>query len=48
MFRHPRYVEMPWGTHWQQDATTHHRWWLAALLILAGIFLIGVRATGKM
>jgi hypothetical protein len=38
---------MPWTTHWQSEVGQHH-WWLIALLLLAGIFLIGVRATAMM
>jgi hypothetical protein len=47
MFRHPKYLDIPWNIHWQQEETGRHRhlWWLMALLILAAMFLIGVGVT---
>jgi len=47
MFRHPKYLDIPWDVHWQQGETRRHRhlWWLMALLILAAMFLIGVGVT---
>lgn len=39
---------MPWTTHWQSEVSQQHHWWLIALLLLACIFLIGVRATAMM
>ena len=45
--RHPRFLEMPWDLHWNQEATKHHRhlWWLIALLVILAMFLIGVEVT---
>jgi hypothetical protein len=47
MFRHPKYLDIPWSIHWQHEETGRHRhlWWLMALLILAAMFLIGVGVT---
>jgi type II secretory pathway component PulM len=47
MFRHPKYLDIPWDVHWQQRETRpqRHLWWLMALLILAAMFLIGVGVT---
>ncbi len=44
MFRHPKYLEIPWEVHWQQEETERHRhvWWLTALLVLAATFFMGV------
>ena len=47
MFRQPRYAGMP-RNDWQPAVSQHHHWWLIALLLLAGIFLIGIRATAMM
>ncbi|MBY0246705.1 MAG: hypothetical protein K2Q17_03465 [Nitrospiraceae bacterium] len=47
MFRHQKYLEIPWDVHWQHEETgrRRHLWWLMALLILAAMFLIGVGVT---
>ena len=47
MFRHPKYLEIPWEVHWRHDKTEphHHLWWLIALLLGAGMFLIGIGVT---
>jgi hypothetical protein len=47
MLRHPHYLDVPWNIHWNQEATRQHRhlWWLIAILILLGMFLIGVGVT---
>ena len=49
MFRHPKYLDIPWDVHWRQDKTEphHHLWWLMALL-LAALFFIGVGVTSGM
>lgn len=43
MFRHQKYLEIPWEVRWHQEKPEphHHLWWLMALL-LAVLFLIGV------
>lgn len=46
MFRHPRYLNMPWDIPWRPDAGVRHHWWFIAALIAAALLLIGVRATG--
>jgi hypothetical protein len=46
MLQHPRSREMPWDIAWRHDARARHHWWLIAVLIMAGLLLIGVRATG--
>lgn len=47
MFRHPKYLEIPWEVHWQHVKSEPHRhvWWLIALLLGAAMFLIGVGVT---
>jgi hypothetical protein len=45
MFRHPRYLEIPWEIHWRPELQDHHHWWLILLVILAAMFLIGVGVT---
>lgn len=46
MFRHPRYLEIPWEVHWNQaEARPHHHLLLTAILILLAMFLIGVGVT---
>ncbi len=47
MFRHPHYLDLPWGMHGHRATTGHHRhlWWLIALLVMLAIFLIGVGVT---
>ncbi len=44
MFKHPRYLDIPWEMHWHPEET-HHHWWLKALVIVAALFLIGVGVT---
>ncbi|MCC8986012.1 MAG: hypothetical protein LM513_05405 [Nitrospira sp.] len=44
MFKHPRYLDIPWEMHWHPEGT-HHHWWLKALVIVAALFLIGVGVT---
>jgi hypothetical protein len=46
MIRHPHYLELPWEVHWH-PAVRHqrHLWWLMTLLVLLGIFMIGVGVT---
>jgi hypothetical protein len=47
MFRHPHYLEVPWGIQGHHETTGSHRhlWWLIALLVLFAMFLIGVGIT---
>ena len=47
MFRHPHYLEVPWGIQGHPGTTGPHRhlWWLIALLVLLAMFLIGVGVT---
>jgi hypothetical protein len=47
MFRHPHYLDLPWGMHGHRATTGPHRhlWWLIALLVMLAIFLIGVGVT---
>jgi hypothetical protein len=46
MFRHPRYLEIPWEMHWEPtEAWTHHHVLLMVILILMAMFLIGVGVT---
>ena len=46
MIRHPHYLELPWEIHWHPAVRHHHHlWWLIALLVLLGIFMIGVGVT---
>ncbi|HMU31359.1 MAG TPA: hypothetical protein PLY42_07810 [Nitrospira sp.] len=44
MFKHPRYLDIPWEMHWHPEETSHH-WWLILLVIIAALFLIGVGVT---
>jgi len=50
MFRHPKYLEIPWEIRWRHTETDSHRhlWWLVALLLLAIIFVVGVGVTNGM
>lgn len=51
MIRHPHYLEVPWEIRWHDTSGTTHRrlWWLVAILVLAGMFMIGVGVlSGKM
>ncbi|HEU5407636.1 MAG TPA: hypothetical protein VFU48_07700 [Nitrospira sp.] len=46
MFRHPRYLEIPWEVHWNHnEARSHHHLFLMAILIVLAMFLIGVGVT---
>lgn len=47
MFRHPKYLEIPWEIHWRHTETeTHcHAWWLMALLFFVIMLIIGVEIT---
>jgi hypothetical protein len=46
MFRHPRYLEMPWEVHWdQKEDGPHHPVLLMLILIVVAMFLIGVGVT---
>lgn len=46
MFRHPRYLEIPWEMHWDEKAGGTQRLLLLTLiLILLATFLIGVGVT---
>ncbi len=45
MFRHPRYLDIPWEIHWRPEEASHHHWWLVLLVIVAALFLIGVGVT---
>jgi len=46
MFRHPRYLDIPWEIHWHPEAASHHHRWLIVLVIVVALFLIGVGVTG--
>lgn len=45
MFKHPRYLDIPWEMHWHPEDTSGHHWWLMLLVIVAALFLIGVGVT---
>ncbi len=47
MFRHPKYLEIPWEIHWRHTEAEPHRhaWWLMALLLFAIMLVIGVEIT---
>lgn len=46
MFRHPRYLEIPWEVHWdQKESGPHHHVLLMLILIFMAMFLIGVGVT---
>lgn len=50
MFRHPRYLEIPWELHWgkrdeKKDGGTHHYPLLTLIVILLAMLLIGVGVT---
>lgn len=49
MFRHPRYLEIPWDMHWdkrdKKEGRTHHHPLLTLIVILLAMFLIGVGVT---
>ena len=46
MFRHPRYLEIPWVMHWdQKEDRTHHHPLFTLIVILLAMFLIGVGVT---
>jgi len=50
MFRHQKYLEIPWEIHWRHTETEpqHHQWWPVALLLLAIFLVIGVGASNGM
>ncbi len=46
MFRHPRYLEIPWEMHWDRnEAGPHHHLLLMVILVLMVMLLIGVSVT---
>ena len=34
MFRHPRYLDIPWEIHWHPEGASHHHRWLMVLVIV--------------
>ncbi|MBX3324861.1 MAG: hypothetical protein U0223_12330 [Nitrospira sp.] len=46
MFRHPRYLEIPWDVHWDhKEGELHHHLLLMMILIFMAMFLIGIGIT---
>lgn len=45
MFKHPRYLDIPWEMHWHPENASNHHWLLMILVIIAALFLIGVGVT---
>jgi hypothetical protein len=46
MFRHPRYLDIPWEVHWdQKESGPQHHVLLMLILIFMAMFLIGVGVT---
>ena len=46
MFRHPRYLQIPWEVRWdQKEDGPHHHVLLMLILIFMAMFLIGVGVT---
>ncbi len=46
MFRHSRYLEIPWEVHWNQKGSEpHHHFLLMLILVFMAMFLIGVGIT---
>ena len=46
MFRHPRYLEIPWDVHWnEKESGSQHHLLLMLIVILMAMFLIGVGVT---
>ena len=46
MFRHPRYLEMPWEIHWDgKEGGPHRHVLLMLILIFMAMFLIGIGVT---
>lgn len=46
MFRHPRYLEIPWDVHWDhRESEPHHHLLFMLILIFMAMFLIGVGVT---
>lgn len=46
MFRHPRYLAIPWDLHWdEKDSGPHRHLLLMVILIIMAMFFIGVGAT---
>lgn len=49
MFRHPRYLEIPWDVHWdEKESWSQHHLLLMLILILMVRFLIGVGVTSSL
>lgn len=46
MFRHPRYLEIPWEVHWDhKESRLHHHLLLMLILILLAMLCIGIGVT---
>lgn len=45
MFRHPRYLEIPWEVHWDHKESGSHHLLFMLILILIVMLLIGVGVT---
>ena len=45
MFRHPRYLDIPWDMHWHCEGASHYLRWLVGLVVFAALILIGVGVT---
>jgi hypothetical protein len=46
MYRHPRYLEIPWEVQWDhKESGPHHHVWLILTLIVMAMLLIGVGVT---
>jgi hypothetical protein len=46
MFRHPRYLEVPWDVHWdEKESGPHHHLLLMLILVFVVMFLILVGVT---
>ena len=45
MFKHPRYLDLPWEMQWHPNDAPRHHWWLVLFVIGAVLFLIGVGVT---
>ena len=46
MFRHPRYLEIPWEVHWDhKDSRPHRHLLLMLILIFMAMCMIGVGVT---
>lgn len=42
MFRHPRYLDIPWEVHWDPKESGSHHLLLMLILIFMAMFFIGV------